>query len=132
MIKFMLPSIQRLREHLRLAEEELAGAVAERRKLLAAAALKGEMGPGARFAENVMLATLLQANDAQISRANERRLRLDEALSSVRTFSTSLLSDVYVADQPSSPKTRLWVIAGAILGLFAGLFLVAADRALHS
>ena len=130
--QIMLPAIQRLREQLNINDQEIAMATADRRKLFDAATSRAEAGSSARFAENALAGSLVYATEAHLSRLYDRRERLDEALSSVRTFSTSLLSDVYVADQPSAPKTRLWVIAGAILGLFAGLFLVAADRALHS
>lgn len=115
------PTVMRLRGQLKAVIDEADAAVRERSRLLEHFGARDAVGPGNRFAENVLLGDLLAKKDKEIRELRERRLQLEEQLSASRTFRTTLLSDVYVPDRQSFPKRSLFVAAGAVLGLLAGL-----------
>ncbi len=115
------PTVMRLRGQLKAAVDELDAAVRERAKLAEVFGGREVVGAGNRFAESVLLGDLLAKKDGEIREMRDRRLQLEEQLSPSRTFRTALLSDVYVPRRQTFPKRSLFVAAGAVFGLLAGL-----------
>lgn len=114
------PTIEYLRAQLTDVNRSLERARDERAKLVSSIPLGLEIGPGNRFAENVLLGNALTARDGEIRALQERQLMLEERLSPTRTRPTSL-AGVHVPPDPKSPKKLLTVLLAAACGLVAGV-----------
>lgn len=120
--KLAEPSIDRLKSMLAEVKKDLQRAQDERAKLIENLVLKEKIGPRNRFSENVLLANIISNRDAVIRDLEQRRLSLEEQLSPVRTYPTSLLDQVYVPERPAFPKKGLTLILAGLLGLMLGVF----------
>jgi uncharacterized protein involved in exopolysaccharide biosynthesis len=75
----------------------------------------------------IVAATVGQTINQMLTRKNEleeRRLRLELALSTINSSQTGLVEPATVTDQPVSPKLKLMVVLGLLLGTFAGVLIV--------
>lgn len=121
--RLALPSIERLRSQLDTITRELKRAQAERETLLSNTQLRQEIGPGNRFAENVLLGNILATRDAEIRDLQQRRLTLEERLTPSRTYPTSLVEEIFVPERPASPRLVLTVSLAIAGGLAAGMLI---------
>jgi capsular polysaccharide biosynthesis protein len=62
-------------------------------------------------------ATLLQNKAYEVREMTQRKLMLDEQLSSTRTFTARVVDEVYVSDGPVSPRKALIIGLAILLGL---------------
>lgn len=116
------PLVRMLRQQLQLTDDALASAFTERSNLLERVNRAAELQPRDRFTESIVLAMLLGDKDEDIRELRDRRLKVEAALSPLRTASTGLLSEIFVPVSHSYPNRLLFVIGGTILGAFMGLF----------
>ncbi len=117
------PSIQRLEVQLMEVKQDLERTEAMRANLIEAASVKGRNGPGYRFAENVLLANILNSRDAEIRHLRERMVGLQEQLSPARTYPTSLIDRVHVPEKPVFPKKTSSVVLAGMLGSLLGFLM---------
>jgi LPS O-antigen subunit length determinant protein (WzzB/FepE family) len=114
------PSVERLKFVLSDVTNQLREAEKESTALAANSALKRQVGPGNRFAENVLFANILVLKGAEIRDFQQRKRVLEEQLSPVRTYPTSFIDAVHVPVEPAFPKKVVTVVAAIVMGLFLG------------
>ena len=116
------PSVTRLKLLLDETKIQLKQAREEHTRLLKDFELKQAVGPGNRFSENVLFASILDRKMADIREFEQRKLALEEQLNPQRTYNTSLIDKVSVPEKPAFPKKALFVSLAAVLGLVVGAF----------
>ena len=79
-----------------------------------------------KFAANLLLSNLLVQKHAELRDLALRELAIDEQLTLVRTYPTSLIDRVYVPEAPVTPKKFLTIVLGAVLGLILGIIVALA------
>jgi LPS O-antigen subunit length determinant protein (WzzB/FepE family) len=84
---------------------------------------KEQIGPGNRFAENVLLANILNSKDVEIRDLQQRKLVLEELLSPERTYPTSLIDRPDLPEGPVFPKRTMIVGLAIAAGLLASIAL---------
>lgn len=118
--KLSQPTIDYLHAQLAGVEQSLKSAIDERAKLVASIPLGLEVGPGNRFAENVLLGSALATRDEEIRKLQDRKLILEERLNPARTRPTTLIG-IHVPEDPESPKKVLTVLLSLACGLIVGV-----------
>lgn len=114
------PSIDRLRAALANTEADLRHRADERDVLTSRMAMGRQIDPSDRFAETVLLSSLLAAATQDIREIKLRILRLEEQLSPARTYPTSLIDQTSVPMEPAYPRPTLTLVLAVIGGLGAG------------
>lgn len=118
--KLMQPAIERL-EKQRAELNKHMGTIEEERGSLSKIILTSTASSGeSKFSEQLLLSNLLIAKNAELRDFEMRRLAVNEQLTWIRTFRTSIVSRVYVPEVPASPKKVLTVLLAAIVGLAFG------------
>ena len=116
------PTISRLQKQLVELKRQIQLVKSEKDGLIKNAELKGEIGPGNRFAENLLLTNYLLQKDAELREFELRQLTLEEQLNPAKTFSTALMEPTYVPEKPASPKKLLILLLATVAGFLVGAF----------
>ena len=116
------PTISRLQKQLVELKRQVLMVKSEKDGLIKNAELKGEIRPGNRFAENLLLTNYLLQMGSELREFELRQLALEEQLNLAKTFPTALMEQVYVPEKPVSPKKLLIVILATLIGVFIGIF----------
>lgn len=130
--KLAEPSIARLQSQFAELKRQVKEIRDERDRFLKNAELKSEIGPGNRFAENLILSNYLVQKDAELRALESQRLALQEQLDPAKTYPTSLIESVYVPEKRAYPKRTLVVLLAGFVGLIIGVigaFILNAIRA---
>ena len=124
--KLAEPTISRLQKQLVEVKKQILSVKAEKDSLVKNAELKSQIGPGNRFAENLLLTNYLVQKDSELREFASRQLGLEEQLNPAKTFPTSLLEQAYVPEKPVSPQKLLIVTLATLVGLMLGIFVALA------
>ena len=124
--KLAEPTISRLQKQLVEVKKQILSVKAEKDSLVKNAELKSQIGPGNRFAENLLLTNYLVQKDSELREFASRQLGLEEQLNPAKTFPTSLLEQAYVPERPVSPQKLLIVTLATLVGLMLGIFVALA------
>ena len=124
--KLAEPTISRLQKQLVEVKKQILSVKAEKDSLVKNAELKSQIGPGNRFAENLLLTNYLVQKDSELREFASRQLGLEEQLNPAKTFPTSLLEQAYVPEKPVSPQKLLIVILATLVGLILGVIVALA------
>lgn len=116
------PSLARLKQQQAQMKRQMQLITEEKDRLLKNAEIRSEIGPGNRFAENMLLSNFLLQKDAELRAFELQNLMLEEQLDPAKTYPTSLLDKVYVPEKRAYPKRALTVVLAAIVGLFLAIF----------
>ena len=119
--KLTQPTIDRLRKQQTELKKQMQLIEAERSNLLETVSKTSERSGDGRFSTNLLLSNLLLQKNAELRDFEMRRLAVDEHLTSIRAFPTSLVDRIYVPENPVSPKKLLIVMLAAVLGLILGI-----------
>ncbi len=119
--KLTQPTIDRLRKQQTELKKQMQLIEAERSNLLETVSKTSERSGDGRFSTNLLLSNLLLQKNAELRDFEMRRLAVDEHLTSIRAFPTSLVDRIYVPENPASPKKLLIVMLAAVLGLILGI-----------
>ena len=116
------PTIQRLKQQMAEVTQQITQTQTARDALFdVTTRLKRHGGPDA-FMEQIVLANTLVMRDAELRALEQTKRVVEEQLSPVRTYPTSLMGEVYVANDPVAPKKGLIVALAGVLGLVLGVF----------
>ena len=115
------PSISRLKSLSAQVAGDMERVRKEREKVLKTLETNSKLGAADSFAQNVLLASVLQTQDSELRILEERKLALDENLSTAKTYPTSVIDATYVSDQPVFPKKTLIVLLSGVIGLILGI-----------
>ena len=115
------PSISRLKSLSAQVAGDIERVRKERERVLKTLETNSKLGAADSFSQNVLLASVLQAQDSELRTLEERKLTLDENLSAAKTYPTSVIDDIYVFDKPVFPKKTLVVLLSAVIGLILGI-----------
>jgi len=119
------PRIARLKAQLEETLRNLDSSETDLAKLLEAASAKKGTDATGRFAENVLLASLVRDKGAEIRKLREAKILVEEQLSPAYTYSTALLGNIAVSAGPVFPRKILVIplvtLAGLIVGVLAAL-----------
>jgi hypothetical protein len=110
------PLIARLRQQLDEIKKQMQSLREQRDGLLKNADLRADIGPGNRFAENLLLSNFLLQKDAELRSFDFQRLALEEQLNPAKTYPTSLIEKVYVPEKQAYPKKVLTILIAAFAG----------------
>jgi uncharacterized protein involved in exopolysaccharide biosynthesis len=114
------PSIARLEQQLGQLNGQIESLHVEKRDLLKSAELRSEIGPGNRFAENLLLSNLLLQKNAELRSFDAQKLALQEQLDPAKTYPTSVIDKIYSPQRPAFPKRTLTVLLAVAVGLIVG------------
>ena len=128
------PRIARLKAQLEETLRNLASSEADLAKLLEDASAKKGADATGRFAEYVLLASLIRDKGAEIRKLREAKILVEEQLGPAYTYSTALLGNIAVSVGPVFPRKMLVIPLVTLAGLIVGLLvaLVRKDRRLAS
>lgn len=115
----LTPSVERIKTEIGQTQAALSTLQARRTQL----GQVSDKRPNAegKFAENVLLNQLQQANDEEIHSMQSRIQLLQEDLSPLRTFNTRpMAATIDVSERPVFPKPSVFVGLGLLLGLVVG------------
>lgn len=79
-----------------------------------------------------LAATILNSKSNELREMNQRKFVLEEQLSPSRTYTTRVVDEVYVSDEPVSPRKLLIIGLAMLLGLFAAVVVAFGHNALTS
>lgn len=79
-----------------------------------------------------LASTILQSKSAELRAFIQQRLVLEEQMSPTRTYTTRMVGDIYVSEEPVSPNKRLIIGLAVLLGLFGALVVVFVHNAITS
>ena len=119
--KLTQPTVDRLRKQQADLKMQMQLIEEERSNLLQTVSKTSERSGDGRFSTNLLLSNLLLQRNAELRDFEMRRLAIDEQLTSIRAFPTSLVDRIYVPENPASPKKLLVVMLAAVLGLILGI-----------
>ncbi len=77
-------------------------------------------------------ATVLKDKSDQLRDMTQKKLLLEEQLSLSRSYNTKVLDDIYVSEDPVSPKKLLIIGLATLLGLFGSVVIAFVHNALNS
>jgi uncharacterized protein involved in exopolysaccharide biosynthesis len=120
--KLTQPTVDRLRKQQTDLKKQMQLIEEERLNLLRTVSKTSETSRDGRFSTNLLLSNLLLQKNAELRDFEMRRLAVDEQLTSIRAFPTSLVDRIYVPENPASPRKLLVVMLAAVLGLILGIF----------
>jgi hypothetical protein len=122
--------LQRARARLAEVDQELQAALADRERLVQAAASGEQNATEARTAPAPLLASaLLASKNEEIHTLQQTQSDLADRLSATYTYDTSLMWPVYAPDKPAFPNPVLMWAAGLVFGLFLGTLAAIARNA---
>jgi hypothetical protein len=119
--KLAEPMIARLMQQQSQMKRQVQLIQEEKERLLKNAEIRSEIGPGNRFAENMLLSNFLLQKDAELRAFELQSLMLEEQLDPAKTYPTSLLDRVYVPEKRAYPKRTLTVVLAAVTGMFVAV-----------
>lgn len=79
-----------------------------------------------------LAATVLQDKSHQIQESTEKYLLLTEQINPKATFTTKVIDDIYVPNEPVSPKKVFIVFMSVLMGLLGSIFFILARVVLPS
>ncbi|TXT20959.1 MAG: hypothetical protein FD134_2801 [Gallionellaceae bacterium] len=124
--EMMSVSIERVKKQLRLLDEDIrnVGAEAEllKKKLLAS--------HNWNAFDATLSATLLKDKSMQLRSMIQEKLLLEEQLTPSRSYTTRMIDDIYVSEEPVSPNKPLIVALAILAGLLAGVLVAFAHHAI--
>jgi uncharacterized protein involved in exopolysaccharide biosynthesis len=121
--KLTHPAIERLnkqRDELRKQMQMIENERDNLSKIVSATAAKSGVS---NFSENLLFSNLLVQKNAELRDFEMRLLAVNEQLTSIRAYPTSLVDRVYVPEQPASPKRLLIILLAAIIGFIFGVMI---------
>jgi hypothetical protein len=122
--------LQRARARLAEVDQELQAALADRERLVQAAASGEQNATEARTAPAPLLASaLLASKNEEIHTLQQTQSDLADRLSATYTYDTSLMWPVYAPDKPAFPNPVLMWAVGLVFGLFLGTLAAIARNA---
>ena len=130
--KLTQPTVDRLRKQQADLKKQMQLIEEERGNLLQTVSKTSERSGDGRFSTNLLLSNLLLQKNAELRDFEMRHLAVDEQLTSIRAFPTSLVDRIYVPENPASPKKLLIVMLAAVLGLILGIIVAFMRNYWHS
>lgn len=119
--KVFVPTVSRMKAD--LADSTAKLVVAEQEYTRTYNALKSGGATAQAGSHDLFATNILAVISAQVLALNQRKVQFEEGLETLRTYPTRVLGELYVPQRPSSPGKLLYVVAGAAIGLMAGLML---------
>jgi capsular polysaccharide biosynthesis protein len=126
------PTVERLDKQLVQLNKQMQAIEDERSSLSKIVSTRGARNGDSKFPENLLLSNLLIAKDAELRDFEMRRFSVNEQLTVIRTYPTSLVDRVYVPEKPASPKKLLTVLVAAIVGLILGIIVAFLSHYWHA
>jgi capsular polysaccharide biosynthesis protein len=124
--EMMAVSIARNKKQLQILTEDIKKAEDEtellRKKLLAS--------HNWNAFDATLSATLLKDKTADLRAMIQQKLTLEEQLSPSRTYTTRVVDEVYISEDPVSPKKPLIIGLAILLGLFGSILIALIHNAL--
>lgn len=115
------PIVERLKKQLVELSKQMQAIEQERGSLLKIISTSTARSGDGKFSENLLLSNLLIAKNAELRDFEMRRLAVNDQLTWIRAYPTSIVDRVYVPEKPASPKKLLTVLLAAIVGLVLGV-----------
>ena len=115
--KLTQPTIDRLRKQQTELKKQMQLIEAERSNLLETVSKTSERSGDGRFSTNLLLSNLLLQKNAELRDFEMRSLAVDDQLTSIRAFPTSLVDRIYVPENPASPKKTSYCHVGGSVGI---------------
>lgn len=119
--KLTQPTIGRLNTQLAELKKQMQMIENERVNLSKIVSITAAKSGVSNFSENLLFSNLLVQKNAELRDFEMRLLAVNEQLSSIQAYPTSLVDRVYVPEQPASPKKWLMIMLAAIVGLILGV-----------
>lgn len=120
--KLYNPSIQHMRSQIVEISRDIESAVNERMATLRSITesnARTESGDG--FSQVALVSYVVSSRDSDILELKRRKSDIEEALSPLRTYPTSIVSAVSLSKKPVYPKKSLTIVVGGMTGLLAGI-----------
>jgi capsular polysaccharide biosynthesis protein len=114
------PIVERLDKQLIELNKQMQTITEERSNLAKIVSTSAERNGDSKFSENLLLSNLLIAKNAEYRDFEMRRLAINEQLTAIRAYPTTLVDRVYVPEKPASPKKLLTLLLAAAVGLILG------------
>jgi len=122
--KVFEPSANRIRSNLESTSTRLAAAEREYTNgyawLKSGANQKGLAGGTPR---DILVSNMTALINTQIVELKKELIQLQEALEPTRSYPTRKMGDIYVPQRPTTPGRTFLIVAGAALGIVAGLLI---------
>lgn len=126
--EMMAASIEKNKKQLQVLAEDIKKASIEtdllRKKLLAT--------HNWNAFDATLSATILKDKSAELREMIQRKLALEEQLTTSRTYTTRVVDEVYVSEGPVSPNRPLIIGLAVLLGLFGAIVFAFAHNAIAS
>jgi LPS O-antigen subunit length determinant protein (WzzB/FepE family) len=119
--KLTQPTVERLNKQLAELKKQMQMIENERVNLAKIVSITAAKSGVSNFSENLLFSNLLVQKNAELRDFEMRLLAVNEQLTSIRAYPTSLVDRVYVPEQPASPKKSLMIMLAAIVGLILGV-----------
>lgn len=114
-------TVERLENQLAQLNRQMHGIEEDRDKLSQIDSTSAGRTGDSKFSQELLLSNLLVQKNAELRDFEMRRLAVNEQLSTIRAYPTTLIDRVYVPEKPASPKKLLTVLLAAIVGLMLGI-----------
>ncbi|WP_420993379.1 Wzz/FepE/Etk N-terminal domain-containing protein [Cupriavidus sp. 30B13] len=82
--------------------------------------------------QDLFTTNILAVVSARVLTLGQQKLQLEEGLADLRTYPTRVLGEYYAPQRPSTPGKLLYAVAGAAIGLMAGLLIALARNTRRS
>lgn len=121
--KLTQPTVARLGKQL-IELNKQVGTIGEERDSLSKIVLTIATRSGdGNFSQNLLLSDLLMKKNADLREVEMRRLGVEEQITSIQAFPTTLADRVFVPDKPVSPDKVLILVLATMGGLILGIIL---------
>lgn len=121
--ELILPTIDKLNKQLAELKKQMKMIQDERENLSKIVSTSAARSGYSNFSENLLLSNLLFQKNAEFRDFEMRRLVVEEQLTLIRKYPTTLVGRIDVPERPASPKKLLVVVLAAIIGLILGIII---------
>ncbi|MGO4325651.1 Wzz/FepE/Etk N-terminal domain-containing protein [Cupriavidus sp. M-11] len=126
--KVYAPAVERMKADLANSLTKLA--VAEQDYQRTYTALKSS--ESRTTTQDLFTTNILAVVSARVLALGQQKIQLEDGLATLRTYPTRVLGEYYAPQRPSSPGKLLYAVAGAAIGLMAGLLIALARNSRRS
>lgn len=95
--------------------------VSENEAVVDAARTSTSMGQREPAIRDVLAYNMIAVAGRELSDLRKEKGQLEDSMSSVRSYPTRMLGEVYVPNEPTSPSRSTFVLVGVLAGLMVGL-----------